>query len=104
MSDGAAQVERSLDGRPSTELRTSSSTALDAARPFDGAQDRDEREIVRAERAAVAAYAARQCGQIDALIARGRVGAEEGGLLKDRLRAFAGDIRAGLHVQEEERG
>jgi hypothetical protein len=57
-----------------------------------------------AERELIAAYAERRCAAVQALVEARRVSAEEAALLQDRLRAFAGDIRAGLHLEEGERG
>jgi hypothetical protein len=62
----------------------------------------DVTEAIVAERAGVLALARRQCGQIDALTARGTMTGGEATLLKERLRGFADQVAAGLHVQTED--
>ncbi len=52
------------------------------------------------ERRAVVAHADRYCQSVDALIGRGGVAAEEAQILKDRVRAFALGIGAGLHIED----
>ncbi|SMF70629.1 hypothetical protein [Allosphingosinicella indica] len=55
-------------------------------------------DAVSAERAAMAAHIERQCGEIEGLIGKQRMSAEEGSTLKRRLREFARGIAQGLHV------
>jgi hypothetical protein len=66
---------------------------------LDPGQDTHSIETaLRAERLAIVAYADRYGAQVDGLIAKGRIGAEEGTLLKERIRVFAGNIAIGLHL------
>ncbi len=53
---------------------------------------------VQIDRKAVVAYAAKHCGEIDALYAKNRMTAGEADMLKRRLTAFAEQIGEGLHA------
>lgn len=55
-----------------------------------------------AERAGVLALAKRHCGQVDAMVARCALSADEATPLKERLRAFADQVAQGLHVATED--
>lgn len=55
------------------------------------------REEIVAERGGVLTLARAHCGQIDALVERRRISAEDATHLKERLRAFADQIATGLH-------
>lgn len=58
----------------------------------------------KCERAACAAYASAQCVSVRAIAARGGISEEEADLLCQRIEAFAGGIRAGLHIGETNNG
>ena len=56
---------------------------------------------VRAEeRAGVVQFAAATIARTQAMVARGKLGAEEATLLGQRLRAFADGVATGLHLGE----
>lgn len=58
------------------------------------------RETIVAERAGALRLARTFCGQVDALLAAGKIGADEAMVLKQRIRAFADGIGTGLHREE----
>lgn len=56
-------------------------------------------EGAAAERQAIVEHARRYAADVDALVARGSVNADEGRTLSRRLGAFAESVEIGLHVQ-----
>lgn len=56
-------------------------------------------EAVAADRAAVLAYADRYCAQVDGLLRKKMLTAAEASLLKRRIKAFAENVAAGVHVE-----
>lgn len=56
-----------------------------------------------AERQSAVDYLRGKALSVEALILRGTVDKDSGGLLMDRLRVTARDIEAGLHITEKEK-
>lgn len=54
-------------------------------------------DAIVAERSGVLTFARAFCGQVDALVTMGRVGADDATILKERIRAFADAVATGLH-------
>lgn len=58
-------------------------------------------DVRREEREAIAAFAEARGQAAEALASEGKIDPDEARWLRARLRAFAGDVRAGLHHEEE---